>query len=213
MRHLLLVPSFFLLTLASAQNQQERIRGVNVGEMAPEIAMENPDGEILKLSELKGKVVLIDFWASWCRPCRMESPVVRRIYKKFKDQVFTTGGGFEVFSVSLDRQGALEAWKKALATDSLTWKYHVGAVKDGNNTASNRYQVFFIPTNALIDGTGKIIAKDIHGAALEQMLESLIEKDPAKIEAREKEKAAQQKAQEKAAKKTKKQTKEPAAGQ
>lgn len=211
MRHLLLVPSFLLLSLANAQ--QERIRGVKVGEIAPEIAMENPDGEILKLSELKGKVVLIDFWASWCRPCRMESPAVRRMYKKYKDQLYSNGTGFEIFSVSLDRQGAGDAWKKAIAQDSLTWKYHVGAVKDGNNTASNRYQVFFIPTNALIDGTGKIIATDVHGAALEQMLDSLIEKDPAKLETQEKQKAAELKAKEKADKKSKKAKKEPAPGQ
>jgi thiol-disulfide isomerase/thioredoxin len=208
MRQLLLVPALLAMSLASAQ--QERIRGVNVGDMAPEIAMENPDGEILKLSELKGKVVLIDFWASWCRPCRMESPVVRRIHKKYKDELYTNGSGFDIFSVSLDRQGAGEAWKKAIAQDSLTWKYHVGAVKDGNNTASNRYQVMFIPTNALIDGSGKIIAKDIHGQALEHMLDSLIEKDPAKKEALEKQKATELKAQEKAAKKEKKQKKEPA---
>lgn len=162
---------------------QDRVTNVKVGDLAPEIVMSSPDGEVLRLSQLKGKLVLLDFWASWCRPCRMDNPHVRHVYHTFKDKRFTNGDGFAVFSVSLDRQGGGDAWKGAIAKDSLDWKWHVGAVVDGDNTASSEYGVRFIPTNVVIDGTGKIIAMDLHGPALDELLESLVEKDPAKLNA------------------------------
>ncbi len=157
---------------------------VKVGDIAPEIVMQLPDGEVLRLSQLKGKVILLDFWASWCRPCRLDNPHVRHVYHTFKDKVFTNGDGFAVFSVSLDRQGGGDAWKGAIAKDSLDWKWHVGAVVDGDNSAAQEYGVKFIPTNVVIDGGGKIIAMDLHGPALDQLLESLLEKDPAKLKAK-----------------------------
>ncbi len=163
---------------------QERITNVKVGDLAPEIVMTSPDGEVLRLSQLKGKVVLLDFWASWCRPCRLDNPHVRHVYHTFKDKLYTNGDGFAVFSVSLDRQGGGDAWKGAIAKDSLDWKWHVGAVTDGQNSGANTYGVKFIPTNVVIDGTGKIIAMDLHGPALDELLESLVEKDPAKLKAR-----------------------------
>jgi len=184
--------------------QQQRLTGVNVGDIAPEIEMKNPAGEVLKLSSLKGKVVLIDFWASWCRPCRMENPHVRHIYHTYKDKPFANASGFQVFSVSMDRAGAADAWKKAIATDSLDWPWHVGAVEDGVNPASQKYQVAYIPTNVLIDAEGKVLGKDLHGEAVEQMLDGLLETDPAKLEAFKKKQAADEKAAQKAAKKKKK---------
>jgi hypothetical protein len=111
---------------------------------------------------------------------------VVRTWKTYKDGYFTKGNGFEVFSVSLDRVGGGAQWKQAIATDSLTWKWHVGAVDDGNNTAANTYQVAFIPTNAVIDAEGRVIATDVHGAALNQLLDGLVEKDPARIAEMEK---------------------------
>lgn len=199
MRLTALLPLLALGLTASAQ--QERLTNVKVGDQAPEIVMADPEGRVLRLSELKGKVVLVDFWASWCRPCRMDNPNVRRIYHSYKDRTFTVGDGYAVFSVSLDRVGGLDAWKAAIAKDSLDWKWHVGAVTDGENGASEEYGVRFIPTNVLIDGTGKVIAVDLHGEALEAALQQLLERDPARLEAASKRRAAEARDQEKAGRK------------
>ncbi len=177
-----------LSVLTFGQGQKKRLTNVDVGQQAPEIVMASPSGEVLRLSQLKGKVVLIDFWASWCRPCRMENPHVRRTYHSYKDKLFTNGDGFQVFSVSMDRQGALEQWKGAIAKDSLDWKWHVGAVNEPDNAAAQEYGAAFIPTNALVDGQGKIIGIDLHGELLTEALEGLLEKDPAKLAKRQKSK-------------------------
>ena len=181
MRLTTIIPLLALASPTFGQEQKKRLTNVEVGQQAPEIVMASPSGEVLRLSQLKGKVVLIDFWASWCRPCRRENPHVRHTYHTYKDKLFTNGDGFQVFSVSMDRQGALEQWKGAIAQDSLDWKWHVGAVNEPENAAAQEYGAMFIPTNALIDGEGKILGIDLHGDALTQALDGLLEKDATKL--------------------------------
>jgi thiol-disulfide isomerase/thioredoxin len=123
------------------------------GDTAPEIELKGRDGKTVKLSSLRGKVVLIDFWASWCGPCRQENPNVVEVYSKYSKTKFKTGKGFEVFSVSLDRNET--AWKDAITKDGLVWKNHVW---DSEGMAAKAYQVAYIPSAFLIDGKGKIVA-------------------------------------------------------
>jgi len=139
----------------------------SVGAMAPDLAFENPEGKILKLSDLKGKVVLLDFWASWCRPCRMENPNVVKVYKKYHDK------GFEVFSVSLDKDKT--SWMKGIEADGLIWANHVSDLLYWQSQAAKIYGVNSIPATFLIGKDGRIIAKNLRGAALENALKELFD--------------------------------------
>ena len=142
-----------------------RIRGVMVGSEAPEIALSDTTGKPVPLSSLRGKYVLIDFWASWCGPCRQENPNVVRMYNKFKEK------GFAIYSVSLDQSKA--NWVKAIRNDNLTWT-HVSDLKYWQSAAAQQYGVQAIPQTFLIDREGKIIAKNLRGDALEQKLEEVL---------------------------------------
>ncbi|MCC6936839.1 MAG: TlpA family protein disulfide reductase [Flavobacteriales bacterium] len=136
-----------------------------VGSAAPEITQNTPDGSPFSLSQLRGKVVLVDFWASWCRPCRLENPNVKRVYERFK------GKGFEILGVSLDRDH--EAWVKAIKDDGLPWK-HVSDLGFWNNAAAQEYGVGSIPFTVLLDRDGNILEKGLRGEELEGKLAKLL---------------------------------------
>jgi peroxiredoxin len=142
-----------------------RIKGVSVGAAAPEIALSDTTGTPVPLSSLRGKYVLVDFWASWCGPCRAENPNVVRMYNKFKDK------GFAIYSVSLDK--AKDSWTKAIRNDNLAWT-HVSDLKFWQSAAAQQYGVQAIPATFLLDRNGKIIAKNLRGDALEQKLEEVL---------------------------------------
>lgn len=136
-----------------------------VGMLAPEIELPGPDGTIFKLSELRGKVVLIDFWAAWCGPCRRENPAVVKMYNRFKDS------GFDILGVSLDRDR--DAWLAAIEKDGLVW-HQVSDLKFWQSEAAAAYGVKSIPHTVLIDRDGKIIARRLRGHELEKKLEEIL---------------------------------------
>lgn len=170
----LTILSLVLLSLAgiSPVEESKTIIRPAVGDIAPEIALPSVDGEILKLSSLRGKVVFVDFWASWCRTCRIENKNVRRAYSTYQNKSFKRGEGFEVFSISLDEDK--EIWKKAIANDRLEWSSHVSDFKKWKSPVVESYNFRYLPHNVLIDGEGKIIAKGLFGEKLEELLASLL---------------------------------------
>ena len=148
-------------TVDTFVKQMSLLKAVQVGQPAPGFSINTAEGKAVNLSDYKGKYLLIDFWASWCQPCRQENPNVVKVYNKYKTK------NFDILGVSLDTDKA--AWLAAVKADGLSWT-HVSELKDFNGETTRKYQVQAIPTSYLIDPAGKIVAKNLRGEELENFL-------------------------------------------
>ncbi|MBQ4821605.1 TlpA disulfide reductase family protein [Aquimarina sp. MMG016] len=151
-----------LINNAVVQSQQKKI---DIGSEAADFSAPNPDGKLLSLKESLGKVTIIDFWASWCKPCRMENPNVVRVYNKYHDK------GLNIIGVSLDKRQ--ESWTKAIAADNLNWN-HVSNLKYWQEPIAKVYGVRSIPATFILDEKGNVIAKNLRGPALENKISELL---------------------------------------
>ena len=149
------------------QKVMELAKAIQIGVSAPEFVQNDENGQPVKLTDFRGKFVLLDFWASWCGPCRAENPNVVVAYNKYKDKNFT------ILGISLDQPGKKDAWMKAVEKDGLPWT-QVSDLKFWNNEAALLYGVKSIPQNFLVDPSGKIVAKNLYGAELHETLEKFL---------------------------------------
>ncbi|MEO5685104.1 MAG: TlpA disulfide reductase family protein [Chitinophagaceae bacterium] len=157
MKKLLFLTMMLISLFAAAQPK--------IGSLSPEIALKDIKGNTVNLSSLKGKVVLIDFWASWCGPCRKANKHLVKIYPSLKAK------GFEIYSISIDDD--LADWKKAIAADKITW-LQVNENGGWNAPVANQWKIEQIPTSYLLDKEGKIISRDLEGRELEKAIDKLL---------------------------------------
>ncbi|HAP01809.1 MAG TPA: TlpA family protein disulfide reductase [Bacteroidetes bacterium] len=140
------------------------------GDLFPEIRLTNPEGDSISLSSLKGNIVLVQFWASWCGPCRRENAELVPVYEKYKNDEMQDGGTFKIYSVSLDKKKS--AWRKAIANDGLTWSEQVNDSGDFKSSIAQAFSVHQIPTTYLLDQNGMVIGVDLSIMQLENILEN-----------------------------------------
>jgi thiol-disulfide isomerase/thioredoxin len=155
-----------IISTAFSQSQE-----LETGDKAPEINLPSPDGDSVALSDLSGKLVLIDFWATWCAPCIKEQPELAKLYRKYKNSVFANGNGFEIYGVSLDNKKAL--WESSIKKMRIEW-IQVSDLKFWTSPVAKTYNIQALPFNILIDGKGIIIAKNLHGTELEVFIHNLL---------------------------------------
>jgi len=148
----------------SASDVVESAQRLEIGSIAPDFSLPNPEGKVIHLSDFRGKYLFLDFWASWCLPCRKENPGFVNIYKQFRNQ------NFEILGISLDKKK--DKWVKAVLSDELEWP-QVSDLKYFDSEMVELYNIVNVPTTMLLDPEGKIIAKNLHPKDLEKLLEEV----------------------------------------
>lgn len=156
------------VTIESQKLLRQQQKGVQIGDLAPDFSAKTPDGKTLALNDIKGKVTIIDFWASWCGPCRRENPYVVKTYNEYHDK------GLEIISVSLDKNGQKDRWIKAIQDDNMMWN-HLSNLQSWQDPIAKRYGVRSIPATFILDETGKVIAKNLRGKALKNKIAQLLD--------------------------------------
>ncbi len=153
---------------ASQRAEEDKKNPIKIGDMAKDISYKNPDGKEISLFSLKGKYVLLDFWASWCKPCRIENPHLVKVYKKYKDK------DFEIYQVSLDKDK--KSWLQGIKDDNLGSWIHVSDLKYWSSEPAAKYKVRSIPSNFLLDKNGRIIAMNLRAEELEKKISEVLNK-------------------------------------
>ena len=160
----------FVSTLSTVSAQST---GLEPGNKSPEIKLPNTKGDTVALSSLKGKLVLIDFWGTWCSPCVAEQSELVKLYHKYKQSTFTNGKGFEIYGVSLDSKKS--NWENFIVTNKINW-IQVSDLKYWRSPVAKTYNIQGLPFNMLIDGNGIILAKNLHGIDLEKGIARFLHK-------------------------------------